>query len=185
VSRGRRAIGPTPNLREEPGVAPGSSAIPAARRAALAALAALLLSAVAAASVSAHGGAPILEVVPSSVAAGDSVTVYGDDLSPDVAGTFHLLTARGELPVARADIASDGHLTVAMQVPGDLPPRIYELRMTDDLGIQISTFITVEDQTAADDGSLLRLVVAIAGAAIAIGVLIWALRSRARPRLSA
>jgi len=144
-------------------------------------LAAVALVVATTGSAAAHGGGPSLEVVPNRLTAGDSTTVYGDDLSPDVSGILHLLTARGELVVGRATMGPDGHFTQAIHVPGDLPPRIYELRLTDDTGLTFSTFVTVE--VAADGEPVLpRLVAAIAGASVAIGALIWVFRSRPRAK---
>jgi hypothetical protein len=155
--------------RWEPGALPGFRLLRAVP------LAMALVIAAIAGPASAHGGASALEAIPSRVAAGGFLTVFGDDLSPSVSGLVHLLTARGEVLVGRAEMDAEGHLRLPIQVPADLPPRIYELRLTDDLGIVVSTFVTVEE-SAADDGGLLRLVVAVTGAAVAIGVLIWALR---------
>jgi hypothetical protein len=118
------------------------------------------------------------------VAAGESVTVYGDDMSPGVPGLLHLLTADGELLVGRADIGPDGHLIAAIQVPADLPPRVYELRLTDDLGLTFSTFITVVGAAAEGEPALALRFLAVAGAMLAIGMLAWAIwpRSSRRPR---
>jgi hypothetical protein len=163
------AIGEDFTRGREPGAVPGSRLLRAVPLAIAVVIAAI------AGPASAHGGAAALEATPSRVTAGGSLTVFGDDLSPSVSGLVHLLTARGDILVGRAEMDADGHLQLPIQVPADLPPRIYELRLTDDLGIVVSTFVTVEE-SAADDGGLLRLVVAAIGAAVALGVLIWALR---------
>jgi MYXO-CTERM domain-containing protein len=123
--------------------------------------------------VRAHGGAAGLEVIPSRVAAGNSVRLVGDDFEGGDRVRLTLLTGDGDVVLGEVVTDADGHITIEIVLPAGLDTRPYEVRATDSFGDTVSGYVTVVGTTSPTPGLL-----AIAAAGVAAVGGIWLLRRR-------
>jgi hypothetical protein len=126
-------------------------------------------------TVAAHGGGPVVEIIPTEALAGDPVLIYGENLDPGAAVRVALSVAAGEHVLGSFECDGDGHLVAEVVLPTGLEPRAYEIRLTTDRGIVVTSLITVVGAEPARAGNAPSLVGALAlavGAMIIAGLLV-------------
>lgn len=185
---------------EEPGTRPAPRRLPSAmpsRRgpahvlalARTAALAIVLSLAPATAAVGlAHGEGVSILVIPSTVRAGEEVTVYGEDLDPGEAIRLEFLTAAGPVALGEPVADAEGHLAVPLRLPADLDARSYELRGTLPTGVVLSAGILVTGPppaVEASGGSPVGLLAAAAVGLVLAGLVMGLARTRTPARARA
>lgn len=130
----------------------------------------------------AHGEGVSILVIPSTVKAGDEVTVMGEDLDPGEAIRLELLTAIGPVLLGEPVADAEGHLAVPVRLPADLTARTYELRGTLPTGVVVSVGVLVTGPPpapAATEGSPAGLLAAAAVGLVLAGLVIGVARTRA------
>lgn len=75
-----------------------------------------------------HGGERELRVTPSTVAAGDEVTVSGEGFAPDDSLELHITGPNGDAHFGDVQPDAEGAFTARVRIPGDVVPGVYLLR---------------------------------------------------------
>jgi hypothetical protein len=132
----------------------GPTARPSIVRPALGGLtAALLLLTVAGSSIGlGHEGGPRLILEPERVRPGGVLTIRLEDLPPERLVDLAITGSAGSVPLASVPVDPEGHATVFVEVPADLPLGTYTVNATAESVDVAGASVTVEGAPIAAGG---------------------------------
>ena len=102
--------------------------------------------------VGAHDGGPRLILEPNEVNPGGVVLIRGEDLGLDEAMQVSLVGDAGRADLAAVTTDGQGHFTVAVEIPPDVPVGTYAIQSATSTGAIIRSLVRVDGAPIVEQG---------------------------------